>query len=503
MYDIIMTTDRTMMSNHWGKEFMGFGTTGPPKVIPEWMWLLLFAPPMKTDRFGRPWQAPYGMRKIEAKLIDCGYKATIIDPSKLGKYVKSAKLLLLSHHDYFGFCPPSSTFASIFKTETVNARSFKRLMESPAIRAMKKRGVKIIAGGPAAWHWRHRKDLMKKWGVDCVVEGEGERIICNLVEKALNGEELPEYVVVKPKESPCIDEISDIKAPSVNGLVEVMRGCPRGCKFCSVTLRPLRFIPFDKIEREILVNVRRGVRDGIMHSEDVLLYGANGVIPKETPLINLHKLFKKYYRKIAWAHASIAAIVKAERDSKLITKISEIVLDDEQEWWGAEIGIETGSPQLAEKIMPAKAKPFSTKEWPEIVVEAASIMEDVNLIPAMTIIVGLPEETEKDVEYTLQLIEELWDFRAIIMPMFFVPMGMLSNKDWFRAYEVTDLHKELLTKCLTHGVRMSKEILKVYLKDKWYQPALLPFLGFFIGRVEKKAKRLGYWSDRGKRLYIG
>jgi len=28
--DIILTTDRTMMSNHHGKEFLGFMATGPP-----------------------------------------------------------------------------------------------------------------------------------------------------------------------------------------------------------------------------------------------------------------------------------------------------------------------------------------------------------------------------------------------------------------------------------------------------------------------------------------
>ena len=69
-----------------------------------------------------------------------------------------------------------------------------------------------------------------------------------------------------------------------------MRGCPRGCKFCSVTLRPLRFIPLDRIKREIMVNMEKGNRNVVLHSEDVLLYGADGVKPRKEPLVKLHSM---------------------------------------------------------------------------------------------------------------------------------------------------------------------------------------------------------------------
>jgi len=111
---------------------------------------------------------------------------------------------------------------------------------------------------------------------------------------ALEGKELPKFVELKPKECPSLDEISEIKNPSVNGLVEVGRGCPRGCKFRSVTLRPLRWYPYGKIEKELKINADAGITDGIIHSEDVLLYGQNGVVPDEEKVLKLNGLAKKY-----------------------------------------------------------------------------------------------------------------------------------------------------------------------------------------------------------------
>jgi hypothetical protein len=123
-----------MMSNYHGKEFLGFGTTGPvfvelPFGFSERFHTFLFAPKIKTDKMGRPAQAPYGMRKIEAKLLDAGINAAIIDPDHVPRYLKSAKILMLSHHDYFGVNPPSSTWGVILGRETLNAYLFRRFME--------------------------------------------------------------------------------------------------------------------------------------------------------------------------------------------------------------------------------------------------------------------------------------------------------------------------------------------------------------------------------------
>jgi len=487
--DFVITTDRTMMSNHHGKEFLGFIATGPPIGMPESLWLWLTAPKVKTDKYGRPVEAPYGLRKIEAALLDHGFKAAIIDPDYIDRYLYRAKALLIGHHDFFALCPPSSEWWFITGKEPVNARSFRRLMEKECIRAAKRRGLKIIVGGPAAWQWLWKIDEWIKWGVDTVVDGEAEKVIVDLAQKVIDGEELPRYIYISPRDAPSIEEIPVIKYASVNGLVEIMRGCPRGCRFCSVTLRPLRYIPLDMIESELKVNVRYGIREGVIHSEDVLLYGAKGVIPQPEPLIKLHMLVKRYYRVFAWSHASLSSIKYAQEKYKLITKLTEIVFDEHQDFWGVEVGIETGSPKLAEKVMPAKVAPYPARTWPNVVEDAFAIMHEHRIIPAATIILGLPGETVDDVIATLELLDRLKDYRSLIVPMFFVPMGLFKNKDWFKAIHLRREHLEVMRACLLHSLKWAEDILnKFYMRGPLYLPVKL-LLKMFLTYVRIKSRK--------------
>ncbi|MCX8183769.1 MAG: radical SAM protein, partial [Crenarchaeota archaeon] len=195
-FDVVLSVDRTLMSNHHGKEFLGFLTTGPPVMVPEKVWMAVAAPRVKVDDLGRPLEAPYGLRKIEAALLEAGIKAAVIDPDHLGKHLKNAKILGIGHHDYFALGPPSSEWWILTGKEPVNSKYFKRFMEKPEIRAAKKNGLKIIVGGPAAWQWLWMPEYAEKWGVDTIVEGEAEKVMVSIVQHALEGKPLPRYVHV-------------------------------------------------------------------------------------------------------------------------------------------------------------------------------------------------------------------------------------------------------------------------------------------------------------------
>ena len=489
--EVVLTTDATLMSNHHGKEFLGFGTTAPPNWLPEWLFRYLFFPRIKSIN-GFPWQAPYGLRKIEAKLLDAGIDTSVVYPEDIANH--GAKVLGVYTMDPFGWGPSSTTFAGIMKTGLpYNAKYFKLLFKSEAYKKFKKQGGVTIVGGPGVWQFHYNMDFARRYKIDCIYDGEAERDIIDLVQKALNGESLPQYIQKLPNEAPNLEEIPEIKRPSVNGLVEIGRGCPRGCKFCSVTLRPLRWYPYEKIEKEIKANAEAGVRGGILHAEDVMLYGVKSVIPDEEKVLKVNELAKKYYDTISWSHASFAAIAAKP---KIIEKVAEIIIDDKQKWWGAEMGIETGSPELVKKAMPAKAKPFKPEEYPEIVKQVAGVMTDANMVPACTLIVGLPEETDDDVIKTIELMDDLKDFKSLIVPLFFVPMGKLKDKEWFKKEEMNELHRELLIKCLRHDVRWAKIIANEYFQEKKSHLLLKPLYHLFIKIIEWQGKKKGVMEEK-------
>ena len=102
--EIILTADRTLMSNYRHNEFVGFGSTAPPNIVPEWFYRLLFFPPINT-RNGIPSEAPYGLRKVESKLINEGFNVLTVDPDHLEPYINKAKVLGIHVMDPFGWGP--------------------------------------------------------------------------------------------------------------------------------------------------------------------------------------------------------------------------------------------------------------------------------------------------------------------------------------------------------------------------------------------------------------
>ncbi|HEX7482662.1 MAG TPA: radical SAM protein [Candidatus Bathyarchaeia archaeon] len=486
MPDVVLTADRTLMSNYHSNEFLGFGTCAPPNFIPEWLYSYLFFPPLKTSK-GQPLTAPYGLRKTEAQLLKEGFKVETVSPNHLGSVLKDAKVLGVHAMDPFGLGPASTTLAFIFKKEPYLAKHFQALLKSPAIKKAKQNGLKVIVGGPGAWQFQYRENAAKELGIDCIVEGEAENVLGKLFRAAIEGRELPSHYEVGVGEVPLLEEIPDIVSPSINGLIEIGRGCCRGCQFCNVTQRPLRWYPIEKIDRELNVNLDSGKATAIcLHSEDVMLYGSNNTTPHDDKLVELHKLVMKKADSISWSHCSLAAVASAP---KLFSQLSEIILE-KQTWWGAEVGIETGSPEVAKKIMPAKAHPFKADNWHDVVVDGMGLMHDNNMVPACTLIVGLPDEQEEDVIKTMDLVADLKDMRSLIVPLFFVPLGKLKSEDWFTNTQLNKLHKQLLIQCVEHDFRWVDNLLDWTFSGKWYSSIMKDFYKGFSAIAKHKVRQI-------------
>jgi len=111
-------------------------------------------------------------------------------------------------------------------------------------------------------------------------------------------------------------------------------------------------------------------------------------------------------------------------------------------------------------------------------------------VPTCTLITGLPEETEEDVIKTIELIDDLKDFKSLIVPLFFVPLGRLKDEDWFTVERMNDLQRELLIKCLKHDIKWAKVMINSYFKGKRHSKISSFFYRLFIKFVEWKAREV-------------
>ena len=78
-------------------------------------------------------------------------------------------------------------------------------------------------------------------------------------------------------------------AETIGGIVEIGRGCWRGCAFCSPTMRTMRHRPLENILEDVQVNLQNGQRDILLHCEDFLGYGSKGMKPNEEKVLELIK----------------------------------------------------------------------------------------------------------------------------------------------------------------------------------------------------------------------
>ncbi|MDI9646644.1 MAG: radical SAM protein [Archaeoglobales archaeon] len=476
---ILLTAERTLMSNYHGALFLGFMSCAPKNLINSKLFFRFICPPVKV-KDGQALLAPYGTRKIEAALLDYGFSekdVAVVPPEKVGKYLKEAKIVGITTNDPLGLGPASTTFANksgFIKDESFNAYCFRDLLE-------KIRGkAKIVVGGAGAWQLAEEK-VREELGVDVVVIGEGEKTVPQLFDRILKGEDLRGVFYGE-----VVENIPVIRKASVGGIVEIARGCGRGCRFCQPTLQKLRSRPLEDILKEVRINAEvNGFVN--LHAEDVLRYKAEGLKVNEKAVIELFSEVSKI-SKVGISHFSLASVSSAE---KVVEEISTIlgIPNKAQPWIAGQTGIETGSAKLIEAHMPGKVLPFKAEEWCDIVEQSFGICADNHWVPCATLIIGLPGEEESDVLKTVELMDRLKRYKSLIVPLFFVPLSNLRNQKPFSAEDLKSYHWELLAKCWEHDKKWIIDLSKEYLaKMPLISRALL--MNFITWAISEGDKRI-------------
>jgi len=339
--------------------------------------------------------------------------------------------------------------------------------------AKKKNGsnAKVVVGGSGTWQYNYDPEKIQEYGLYALLEGELGGIApeidghagrffkylingdfddmdpfrkrsdfkVNVKEFERNGRKLHGRFV-NFWDRPDIDDIPEIVEPSMHGMIEVMRGCGRGCKFCDVTLRALRYYPPEKVKKEIEVNLKKGgAKSAWVHSDDIFVYGMNprtnkGMEPNREALEELFTAIMS--TGVEHTNPTHGTLAGAIADEKLLPNISKIMKARADNLIGVQVGFETGSLRLIEKYADRKLAPYSPEEWHWVIKEGVKSFNENYWIPAFTLIMGLDnDETPEDSWETIQVINELEqeqpDSMFTVTPLTFVPIGLLEKSAFF------------------------------------------------------------------------
>lgn len=465
MAKYVLVSDTTLAYDYRNFPLLDFLPCAPSEIVPGPVYTYLRGhsrPPIQ----GRASVAPYSIRKIEAALLQENGPSEVLVPHQdhLEDFIKSdTEVIGVSTMDPLGLGPLTMSLAVLLGpgyTPFVR-REFEALI-SQLNRARKGTKAKLVIGGPGVWELTVLPEELSRLNIDYAFQGELDDIACEFFRQVSsssisnsmffegfqtfddtfhkNWSDHERFITRRrfSKQFPSIDEIPEIRNPSMKGMVEMMRGCGIGCDFCEVTLRPLRYYPYEKIRKEIMVNVRGGYRNAWLHTDEVFAYehGRNFEPNPEA----LKELFKAVMstKGIVHTNPTHGRISIPAAYPELIRSLSLIMKAGPSRWIGVQVGLETGSERLAKLHMPNKTLPLhigADGTWQDIVWQGVYNFNRYYWRPAFTVQVGQIGETQEDNWETVALINRLSNseidgrpFEFSVTPMQNVSLGLLKNR---------------------------------------------------------------------------
>lgn len=491
--------------------------------------------------------APYGLRKVEASLLRDGYKpedVVVAHPDHIDKFIGPETQIVGTYEmDPLGMGPVTMTFTYGRKTMSYDEFYNRELhMKINSAKAKNGSKAKVVVGASGTWQYNYDPAKIEEYGIYGIVEGDlggigpeidgaggsffdalinGDLETANPFKKNKFKVEIKEFSkndrkyhgrFIHYSDEPSVDEIPNIVHPSMHGMIEVMRGCGRGCKFCDVTLRPLRYYPVEKVQKEIEINMKYGgLKNAWIQSDDIFVYGLN---PRTTKNMQpnreaIEELFKGIMDTgIEHTNPTHGTLAGAIADERLIPNISRIIKSGPDNFIGIQCGFETGSIRLIGKYADRKLAPFKPSEWHWVVKEGVKTLNEHYWVPAFTLIMGLDNnETMDDSWETIRLIHELEqeqpDSKFTVTPLTFVPIGLLEKSDFFDIGNTMDAGKlgvmyKTWQHNFSHGIQkfMSKVGRDNPIKNTFFSGLAKTLGGIPLSSMEKFARKKGPEHER-------
>jgi len=416
---------------------------------------------------GRAKYVPNGLRMVETLLLRDYAEEDVVTcyVNNLDKFVgPETKVLAIHAHNPLGISYATDVYAKIFGENLMplNAHEFIKIVTHPVF---KKYQPKIVVGGPGAWQLEKAKRL-DEFKIDYLIDGEIERVFSDIFRRIMEGDpSLPRIIKVPKDMQATVEEIPVVKHRSTFGVVEITRGCGRGCQFCGPATKVGRSFPLEHVLESVRVNAGEGATEIMISSEDMFLYEQ---LPNfETNVPALEKLFEGIIgmpgiETIQTSHITMAPVVKdpsiIERLTPLLVPYSHVKHKDsthpEKRAADPIIGLETGSARLFNTYMKGKAYPYKGHQWRDVILKGMEILNRHNWFPFCTFIIGLPGETDEDVKESLDLLSDLRDAKGTFVPTFFVPLEdtRMQKKAGAKLIEMTDLQWEFFFTCWKYNL---------------------------------------------------
>lgn len=357
---------------------------------------------------------PLGMGYIISVLRNRGHRVDFVD-----NYLRPYETFLESDE----FIKRQYEYVGIY-TNTICLRSaLKMLYQLNYLRHTKKWEGKIIVGGP---HTTVSPESLPSF-VDYVVQGEGEDAVLDIVEGRVCSKfvRYPRIRDLDRLPMPAWDVFAalpyDWSCPFLNVqpvfTMNTSRGCPFRCAFCSVGSiwgRKYTYFSANRVVAEMEYLIRQYGARGFYFRED------NFTVHRQRTVEICELLIRKNLN-VAWACETRVDSLDREL-VKLMAKAGAK---------GFYFGVESGSQRILDMLR----KDITVEQ----IRRAFALCHEFDIRTAASVIVGIPGETEADLQKTKTLLKEIkpsiiWENVFVGIPNSFMYKSCIENK----TYEYVD-----------------------------------------------------------------
>lgn len=442
-YPIVLTADRTLMADY-PVLFDGMMGTIQTTSVPEPIMRGIIAPRVPTDGVAAR-KAPLGLRRVEAALLNDGFNredVILCAPEDLDACIgPRTKIVAVSSSDPLGRGMSNSTMSDMAGGTLYTHTWYKRMLLDLKEKKQTHQ-FKIVAGGAGAWQLAQNEQARQALTIDTVVEGYAETAVAAWFHELVDGRELPPVLGAKSARE---DEIPAIYGPTSMGVVEISRGCGKGCQFCTIAAERMIHIPLEVVASDVERNVERGITSICALSEDFFRYGSTHRAPVNPPVLKslIRRLREiKPLKLIQIDHTNVISVAQYSDDD--LREVHDLLVQGQRhDFLWVNLGVETASGELLDMNQKGgKIRPFKPEEWGELCDQQVRRLIKAGYFPLVSLILGLPGETPEHVEKTVRWIESLYHERLVIFPIFYSPVIPGLGRH-FKIEDMTPMHWRL------------------------------------------------------------